>query len=182
MINNNKVITLNIIGVFVLILVSCKGEKCESFNLKRIPFDLKHYTKTFQYSSGVDTITLHGSVYISEESRLSGLSNPTCSPRMEISYTAKTGRPNYLNMLFTFGYSPENDYTELSIWINSGYLSNIKIDADFIMKIKNNEEIVFEEMSNNNRDSSRMLKKITLQNMQVLNFEFLDGKQWSLVR
>lgn len=181
MMKNISLKCLTVLHFFLLLLIiSCKGEKCESFNLKRIPFNLKYFEEPLQYSNGVDTITLYGVVsQISKETRLSGYANPTCDPHLSIDYE---GKPYTIGISFHFEYSPENDYTALSVWINSSNVRNIKIDSDFLASLKRQEEIVYQKMDNNNKDSSRMLRKFSLQNMRVTYFEFLDGKKWQLIR
>ncbi|AEA43125.1 hypothetical protein [Fluviicola taffensis] len=183
MTQNKKVRILKVLYfLFALMITSCKSEKCEGFNLKRMPFDLKYYKKPLKYSNGVDTITLYGTVsQFSKESRLSGLSNPTCDPSLSIDYK---GKPHIITMSFYFEYYPESDYTKFTLSLNMSRSMPIKIDSAFLSNLKKNEEVVYQKMADNynNEDSSRTLKKFSMQNMRVTDFEFLDGKRWYLVR
>lgn len=182
MIKNKKTKSLKMFYIFfALIMLSCKGEKCEGFNLKRIPFDLKYYQQPLKYSNGVDTITLYATInYISKESRLSGLSNPTCDPRLSITYE---GKPYVIAMSFYFEYSPEYDYTRLFISINLCVSAPIRINSVFLDNLNKNDVITYQKMEDSNsQDSSRTLRKFSMQKMRVTDFEFLDGKRWYLVK
>lgn len=167
----------------MIIFTSCKGEKCEGFNFKRLPFGLKYYYKSLTYTNGKDsTKLLFSNVFFSEESRLSALSNPECNPRIEYGFDTK---PYFFSLYYSLTYIPGSPNMELNVGINMSQLKPIKLNSNSLPKFKSNKMIKLSSEYKEYKydvDSSRTLKYLTLQKMRVVEFEFLDGTKWYLVQ
>lgn len=171
------------ISIFTIIFASCKGEKCEGFNFKRLPMGLKYYNNPLVYTNGLDTVSTYSNdFFFSKESHLSALSNPECNPRIELSFDTK---PYSFNLHYSLKYIPSSPSTELIVGINMTQSDPIKLNSYSLPKFKSNEMIKLNREFKEPEygvDSSRTFKYLTLQKMRVIEFEFLDGTKWRLIK
>lgn len=168
--------------ITICLITSCyrNGEPCEAFDPSRLPFDSLYYENQFQYTNGIDTVTLYPDGSYTEASRLNPMGNPICNPRFEIFYSAKTGRG--LRFLYSFNYYPESDTTELHVIVNS---QTISFDVDSIIKrrFEGNEEQIFTNFPQLEQyDSTYLIKSLVFRGLRITEVEKLNGEKWKLIK
>lgn len=168
-----NLVLLSLISFFC---IACDSGICESFNFKRIPFDSNFYKENLMYTNGYDTLDLSPIVVeCSRESNLNPMANPECNPSFTIEYSPQIN--NKLDILYSFMYRPEDIKTEFTFIICSSEL-RLKINS----QLTNGKKIVFDNFDHlNTSDSSRMIKRATLQSMRIIEIETYSGIKWNLV-
>lgn len=167
--------------ITLCLINSCyrNGEPCEAFNFSRLPFDKLYFENQLKYTNGSDTLTLYPSGYYTHASTLNPMANPICNPSFEIDYSAKKG--NNLHFLYSFGYYPENENTDLYISVNG---NEIIFDVDSIVKrkIELNEEQIFSNFAQRDGvDSTRAIKSLVFCGLRIIEVEKLTGEKWKLI-
>ena len=157
------------------IVSSCDHGFCESFNLKRIPFDISYFKKHLKYTNGIDTLTLLPSVVdYSKQTKLNSIGNPDCNPVFAIEYSQETS-PG-LEILYSFSYYPSEINTDFSIIAGSSRKIQ-SINSSF-----KNKTIVLKNLETlNSLDSTRIFKKVILKNMKLIELQTFSGEKWCLI-
>lgn len=180
----SKILRRNILILSCIILnvvSSCDHGVCEAFNIERLPFDTSYYKQRLTYSNGSDTLVLFPAVVdYSKESNLNPMGNPDCYPCYAIEYLPK--RKPVLDILYSFNYYPEENFTQFYIIIDASDLK-IKLDSSFKQELYKNKKMVFDNFHQlNSSDSTRMVKKAVFESMRMTEIETYAGVSWRLIK
>jgi hypothetical protein len=171
----NFIIYTVILFHLVGIVSSCDHGFCESFNLRRIPFDISYFKKHLKYTNGTDTLTLFPSVVdYSKQTKLNPIGNPDCNPVFAIEYSQR--KSAVLEILYSFSYYPTEKNTDFDIIVGSSR-KTMSINSSF-----RNKTIVLQKLDIlNSSDSSRIFKTVILKNMKLIELETFSGEKWHLI-
>lgn len=166
----------------VFTLNSCNQQKCEEFDITKMPFNVTDFKNITEYTNGSDTMVLSSSnIFQSKSYNQSWLSNfdfevgQVCEPKYKIKFSDNENR---IEINYEFSYSPsENNSIFLYLDFNSTpFFKKVKLHPYY-------SKIIFQKNLTSNRTlNPYILKIVRLENFRINSFEFYSGEKWYLIK